>query len=117
MEKRMMYVGERMNIPEKVIQKHIIEYLRFTGAVAGKTKTTGVYDAKRRCFRKDPMLFSGFPDLAFFYKKTFGFVEVKSKTGKQSDEQRMFEKLCNDSGIIYILAKSVDDVRNILEKI
>ena len=100
----------RLKMLEKDIQRQILEYFRFIGAVAGKTKTQGTFDMKRRCFRSDPYIFSGFPDLAFFYKNRFGFVEVKSKTGKQSEEQKYFEKLCNSSNIPYILARCVEDV-------
>ena len=101
----------KVKMYEKDIQRQILEFLRIIGAVAGKTKTTGTFDPKRQCFRKDPYIFSGFPDLAFFYKNVFGFIEVKSEKGKQSDEQKRFEQLCKDSGIIYILARSVEDVK------
>lgn len=37
-------------------------------------------------------------------------IEVKSETGKQSDEQRAYENIVTRFGGIYILARSVDDV-------
>lgn len=39
------------------------------------------------------------------------FIEVKSDTGKQSEVQRTFQRFVERSGAIYILARSVDDVR------
>jgi hypothetical protein len=105
----------KLEMLEKDIVRQILEYFRFIGAIAGKTKTTGIFDPRRKVFRKDPFLFSGFPDVAFFYKNHFGFVEAKSATGRQSDEQVSFEKLCRASGIPYILARSVEDVQKFIE--
>jgi hypothetical protein len=107
----------KLQMLEKDIQRQILEYFRFIGAIAGKTKTQGTFDAKRKCFRRDPYIFSGFPDLAFFYKNRFGFVEVKSATGRQSEFQAEFERLCKASGITYILARSVEDVQKTLTEL
>jgi hypothetical protein len=104
----------KLKMLEKDIQRQILEYFRLVGAVAGKTKTQGTFDAKRQCFRRDPYIFSGFPDLAFFYKNHFGFVECKSDAGKQSSEQKNFEEMCKASGVPYILARSVSDVQQAL---
>lgn len=97
------------------IQRQILEYLRFIGATAGKTKTTGVFDAKRRCFRSDPYLFSGFADITAFFRNKIFFIEVKSDTGRQSDNQKSFQSLCESAGIPYILARSVSDVEKIIK--
>lgn len=102
---------------EKDIQRQILEYLRFVGAYGGKTKTQGTFDSKRQVFRRDPFTFVGFPDLAFFYKGAFGFIEVKSEKGKQSDFQKRFQKLCEEAHVIYILARSVEDVRVVFDRI
>lgn len=101
---------------EKHIVRQILEYFCFIAATAGKTKTQGIWDAKRQCRRKDPYLFVGFPDIAFFYKDRFGFVEVKSKTGIQSDFQKEFQALCEKAGVPYILARCVEDVQRVVEK-
>ena len=99
-----------VSMKEKDIVRQILEYFRFIGAVAGKTKTTGVFDPRRKVFRKDPMLFSGFPDIAFFYKNRFGFVECKSAKGRQCYEHVRFQNLCSARGVPYILARCVEDV-------
>lgn len=72
------------------------------------TKTLGVSRGGKFCF--DIYTFRGFPDITFFYKKRIGFIEVKSSTGKQSKEQKEFERYCVEAGVSYILAKSVEDV-------
>jgi hypothetical protein len=96
------------------IVRQILEYLRLIGAHAGKTKTTGVFDPKRRCFRVDPWLFRGFPDLTAFHKGKMFFIEVKSATGSQSNEQVLFSVLCAEAGIPYILARDVEDVSKVI---
>lgn len=42
------------------------------------------------------------------------FIEVKAARGKQSPEQVAFERMVTARGAIYVLAKSVDDVRRAL---
>lgn len=37
-------------------------------------------------------------------------IEVKSDTGRQSDQQRHFQAMVENHGGLYILARSVDDV-------
>lgn len=39
-------------------------------------------------------------------------IEVKSATGRQSDQQRKFQEMIESMGGIYILARSLEDVRN-----
>ena len=92
---------------EGQIQLSIIRYCKLKGYAIGKTKTMGVKRGKRYCF--DPYVFRGFPDLTCFTPELV-FIEVKSKTGKQSEAQKEFEYLCQNSGIKYILARSVEDV-------
>ncbi len=41
-------------------------------------------------------------------------IEVKGPEGKQSDEQKVFQKVIERFGGIYILAKSVEDVGEII---
>ena len=103
----------RNNAPEGIIQLQILKYLRAIGAVAGKTKTMGVRRGKSFCF--DPYLFLGYPDITFFYNNKIGFIEVKSHAGKQSDNQKNFQELCIKSNILYILARSLDDVLIIIK--
>jgi len=42
-------------------------------------------------------------------------VEAKSEKGKQTDLQREWQELAESHGDIYILARSLDDVRKALE--
>jgi len=45
-----------------------------------------------------------------FDRPTVLWIEVKSPTGQQSQEQKSFEEHCAKYGMFYLLARSVDDV-------
>ena len=97
-----------MPTPEGIIQLKIIKYLKSKGCVCGKTKTMGVKRGRFYCL--DPYVFRGFPDVTAFYNNKIYFIEVKSKTGKQSCEQKKFQELAEKSGLTYILARDITDV-------
>lgn len=56
----------------------------------------------------------GFPDLTAMKDGTTVYIEVKTETGRQSDYQKDFEKVCRDHGCKYILARSVNDIAELL---
>jgi hypothetical protein len=35
---------------------------------------------------------------------------VKSKVGRQSEDQKGFQKLAENAGLVYILARGIDDI-------
>ena len=57
----------------------------------------------------------GQPDIFLILNGRFIGVEVKTKTGRQSEAQKNWQRNCERAGGIYILARSVDDVRCRLE--
>jgi len=95
---------------EGVIQLQIIHYLKAKGFYVGKTRTMGVKRGRSFCF--DPYTFRGFSDLVAFNNNKIFFIEVKSETGTQSTEQKVFQQLVESAGLNYILARSVEDVEN-----
>ena len=97
-----------MSTPESRVQLQIIHYIKSRGYVVGKTKTMGVRRGRAFCF--DPYTFRGFSDLVAFINNKIYFIEVKSKVGKQSDDQIAFQKLVESAGLTYVLARSVEDV-------
>ena len=94
--------------PEVIIQRQILGYLKPICQAVGKTKTMGVKRGKFFCL--DPYTFRGFPDVVAFYKSRLYFVEVKSKVGRQSEDQKKFQLLAEGAGLAYILARSVEDI-------
>ena len=102
---------------EKQIENAILEYLDAKGYYAIKHNRIGVYDAAQGTFRKPKSKYQrvGIADIQFFWKgilkitsSAYGhidgkmgyqfvpscltiFLEVKTKTGKQSEAQKEFE--------------------------
>jgi hypothetical protein len=99
---------------EGAIQLQILHYCKARGFTIGKIKNKG--SRIGNSFIKDPYAFLGIPDLLLFANGKMHFIEVKSPTGKQSSYQKSFQECCTASGISYILAKSLEDVKNSLDK-
>lgn len=59
----------------------------------------------------------GFPDLTALKDGKTLYIEIKTRTGKQSAYQVEFQKICEAHGGTYILARSVDDVKPYLTSI
>jgi hypothetical protein len=107
---------KRRGTPEADIQRSIVAVLRTVlprGAVVhhSANEITGGSDRDKR---KQAMLvgmgvFSGFSDLVVISGGIVAFLEVKSKTGPQSDNQSTFQKLVEAQGFTYALVRSVDD--------
>lgn len=102
-----------IRLPERIIQRQILGYLKPICQAVGKTKTMGVKRGRTFCF--DPFLFRGFPDITGFKDNKIFFVEVKSTTGRQTEEQSYFQELCRKANLTYILAHSLEDVINIIK--
>ena len=99
---------------EGILQLQILKYLRFLGAVAGKTKTMGVRRGSTFCY--DFYTFRGFPDITCFWNSSLYFIEVKSPKGKQTPEQENFQLLCSQiPSVHYILAKKLEDITEIIK--
>lgn len=57
----------------------------------------------------------GQPDIFLFANKLFAGIEVKTATGIQSVKQKNYQRMLEKYGHKYILARSVQDVRDALE--
>lgn len=91
--------------------KAIILYLNAFGCVAWRQNNTGVWDAKKQCYRKNPFSRKGIPDVVG-YRKADGraiFVEVKAGKDKLSDEQRSFLQEATENHCIAIVVKDFHD--------
>ena len=90
----------------------IIYYLRAKGYICGKTKTMGVMRGGR--YTADPYLFTGFPDITAF-TPSLVYIECKSPTGRQTPDQKSFQRSCRNADITYILARSLSDVEAVIK--
>ena len=104
--------------PEGRIQKSILEYLNLIGAFVWRNNTTGIYDVRKKCFRRNNGNNSavGSSDILGIYKGTFLALEVKTKYGKTTPYQQLFIDKINQRGGIAGVCKSVDDVIELLKK-
>lgn len=115
--------------PEAQIQAAIIDYLAVeriwhkrmnSGAVVSQ------YKGKSRMIRYGE---AGMADILAtpMFKRTDGvhivvmkfivplWIEVKTAKGKQTEAQELFQKEVESQGHFYIIARSIEDVRNFLE--
>lgn len=107
---------------EDRIQAEIVKYLRgkeiFTHSVPNEG--AGRANAVRTAQLVTMGLFSGVGDLVVWWNTAggvrIGYLEVKTATGRQSDRQKHFQDLCESHGIPYRVVRSVEDVREYMEK-
>lgn len=70
-----------------------------------------------RIKRKHSMgLINGVPDLVFVSKDKTVFIELKTEKGRLSESQIYFKQWCIDEGIDYFVARSVEEVSEVLTK-
>jgi penicillin-binding protein-related factor A (putative recombinase) len=96
--------------PEKRIEYEILSFLSQIGIFAWKVDRAGTYDPVRKTFRANhnPYKIKGVSDIHGIIAGRFIAIEVKSKTGKLTPEQRVFlAKVGNEGGISFV-ARSLD---------
>lgn len=97
---------------ENDIQNAICDYLALRKYCFWRQNTVGVYDAQRKAFRSLPKYaITGTADIILIDGGLAVFLEVKTKTGRQSPSQKEFEKKVTDAGAQYFIVRSVDDVQ------
>jgi len=103
---------------EKQIEKSILQYLNtILGAFAWKNQTTGIFDPKKKVFRSNKNSIKGVSDIICIYRKQVIFIEVKSKTGRLSEHQKIFINRCNSLGVRAFVARSIQDVVEQLKEV
>lgn len=90
--------------PETVIQNQIRDLLRMDGWFVIR------HQQGMGCHK-------GLSDLTAIKDGVTIYIEVKTKTGKQSDWQRQFQKDVENHGGTYILARRIEDVEPYLTSI
>ncbi len=98
---------------ESLILKSILQYLNMIPNVVCWRCNNGAVKIGERFLRFSP---NGIPDiLGFVSGGRFLAIEVKSKSGKLSKEQKEWRDRMESYGCIYILARSIEDVINVLQ--
>lgn len=103
--------------PENAIKNSICSWLTFQKCFCFVHDSVGVYDPRRGKFlaNRNPYRIKGVADILGIWKGWFLAIEVKTPKGYPTLEQKRFLERVNAEGGIGILARSIDDVRLVLE--
>lgn len=99
------------------IQTAIVTFLNLQGHVAHRNHTTGVYDQKRKAFRKLARSSLGVGDILCCLKGG-GWFEIEIKTGRDRlrEEQRERRERIEKAGGVYLVVDGFDDFRKQYEQ-
>ena len=103
----------KKELTEKQIENAILDYLTFLPGMYFKNNSVGIYDPVKKVHRKPSKYHrNGVSDiLGCDGNGSFVAIEVKTKKGRLSENQKQFIKEVNENGGIAFVARSVDDVR------
>jgi len=106
-------------IRELEVEQQCLLWLNSNGYFAFKLKNTGLYDERSQSFRRlGSFEVKGLPDCcAFLPTGRVAWVEFKAASGVQSPHQKLFQQQVEQYKGVYILARSVSDLRAQLQKI
>jgi hypothetical protein len=109
---------------ENELANHICHWLLRWGALCWINDSVGIYDAKSHSFRanRNPYRIRGTADIIGITGANWSIatsprplaVEVKMPGGRQSEDQKEFEKRWVLHGGVYVLAHSLLDVKTAL---
>lgn len=99
---------------EKTIQNSILRYLATVPGLRAWRQNTGVARYGDRVIKFGV---PGQADITGIYHGRRLEIECKSPTGRQTPQQAAFQKMIEKHGGIYILARSVEDVRRIVNEL
>lgn len=105
--------------PERDLQDAISKYLLDEGFIVIQHNSSMLLSASSRQPVRSYIIrntgsSAGLSDLQAIRNDKTYFIEVKTPKGVQSEKQKEFELLCKKHGVIYILARSIDDVATII---
>lgn len=101
--------------PEGIIQKAILSYLKRKGIKAWSNKTQGTWDP--RGFYRRNKTEKGIADILGVLPPNGRFlaIEVKTRTGKVTVEQRTFLDIVADFGGLAFVARSLEEAENAID--
>lgn len=114
-KEEMKKTKSKPRVKESVIQKQILDYLRYNKFQCWKHRSVGIFRKDTKHFIPVPIGEKGISDIIGIMNNGTGRLlacEVKAKGGKPTPEQTAFLDKVNKAGGIGILAYSLDDVIN-----
>lgn len=105
-----------MNRPtESQIQSAIIDYLRMVGAVVTRANSGSIVQQKSNgTSYRIKLADAGTADILSCYQGRYIAIEVKDHKGETTLEQEVFLQSVRDAGGIAFVARSIDDVKEML---
>jgi Holliday junction resolvase len=102
---------------ENQIEELILQYLTKLGWFAWKNPTSGYFDKSRGVMRRHTSRFAitGASDIIAIKNGVVIFLEVKTKMGRQTSNQKEFQKRLELRKGNYAIVRSVEDTQNYLE--
>ena len=103
---------------EADIQNQILDWLNKNGIFAWRTNSTGIYDDEKKVYRT-PSKYSlkGVSDiLGILPSGLLLSIEVKSATGRLTMEQKAFLNRVNKFGGLAFMARSLEQVKEIMKE-
>ena len=96
--------------PEKIVQNKILSYLKQL-----KDNNEPIFYERRQAggfsYKK------GIPDIYFVYNGIHVEVEIKQEHGSLSTMQEKFRDMCKKKNILWICAKDIKDVKEIITEL
>ena len=106
-------------LKEKEIENLILEFLHLKGINCWKNQSVGIYDSRRKVYRKNHNRYhrNGVSDIIGVLRDgKFLAIEVKTVKGRPTENQKSFiESVEKNNGIAFI-ARSIDDVIECLKE-
>lgn len=109
---------------EASIQREFAEYCKFL-AIEGRLKATFTAISNEYVGGMRPLFglklkalgkVSGAPDMVFIWEGGGGWIEFKSKKGRLSESQQIFEEWCQAHNINHVVARSFEEGKEALTK-
>lgn len=105
---------------EKEIENEVLNYLNLLpGCLAFKVNTVGIYDQRLGIHRKlSKWVMPGTPDVIACYRGIFCGFEIKTRKGRQSESQKVFqERLERKANGFYFVVRTIKEVEEALTKV
>lgn len=101
----------RLKTSESGVVKACLEYLALRGIWAWRSNNVPVFDPAKKIYRRFNGMM-GVPDiLGILTGGQFLGVECKTKSGKLSPDQLLFQHNASRLGALYIVARGIDDLK------
>ena len=101
----------KIKISEKDVVRQVIDYLTIKHYLFIRNNT-GAFKTESGGFYRFGSV--GSPDILVFHKNDFYGIECKSSIGKQSPAQKEFQEKFDNAGGIYLLIKSLEELKDYL---